>query len=217
MLDAVQLPGRHQVRMDRSRDALLTDFGRATLSRPLPDAGRGLPGPVRPRRVALRRQRRPCAAAVRLHQKLWFMPSTPMLSNGGTQRGLPISCFLNEADGQPGRHRRAVERERLAGIQGRRHRLLLGQSPLDRRAGRRGGQDLRRDPLHPGDGQPDAGDLAGLAAARIGRGVPADVAPRGRGIRGNPPPHRRRSEPQGAEPASRHPDARRLHARGGGG
>jgi len=28
--------------------------------------------------------------------KLWFMPSTPILSNGGTSRGLPISCFLNE-------------------------------------------------------------------------------------------------------------------------
>ena len=29
--------------------------------------------------------------------KHWFMPSTPILSNGGTNRGLPISCFLNEA------------------------------------------------------------------------------------------------------------------------
>ena len=27
--------------------------------------------------------------------KLWFMPSTPVLSNGGTGRGLPISCYLN--------------------------------------------------------------------------------------------------------------------------
>jgi ribonucleoside-diphosphate reductase alpha chain len=26
---------------------------------------------------------------------LWFMPATPILSNGGTERGLPISCFLN--------------------------------------------------------------------------------------------------------------------------
>ena len=26
---------------------------------------------------------------------LWFMPATPILSNGGTNRGLPISCFLN--------------------------------------------------------------------------------------------------------------------------
>ena len=30
--------------------------------------------------------------------KLWFMPATPVLSNGGTDRGLPISCFLNEAN-----------------------------------------------------------------------------------------------------------------------
>ena len=30
--------------------------------------------------------------------QLWFMPATPVLSNGGTKRGLPISCFLNEAD-----------------------------------------------------------------------------------------------------------------------
>lgn len=29
---------------------------------------------------------------------LWFMPSTPILSNGGTDRGLPISCFLNEVE-----------------------------------------------------------------------------------------------------------------------
>lgn len=29
--------------------------------------------------------------------KLWFMPSTPILSNGGANRGLPISCFLNES------------------------------------------------------------------------------------------------------------------------
>jgi ribonucleoside-diphosphate reductase alpha chain len=30
--------------------------------------------------------------------KLWFMPATPILSNGGTDRGLPISCFLNEVN-----------------------------------------------------------------------------------------------------------------------
>lgn len=28
--------------------------------------------------------------------KLWFIPATPVLSNGGTNRGLPISCFLSE-------------------------------------------------------------------------------------------------------------------------
>jgi ribonucleoside-diphosphate reductase alpha chain len=30
--------------------------------------------------------------------KMWFMPATPILSNGGTTRGMPISCFLNECD-----------------------------------------------------------------------------------------------------------------------
>ena len=30
--------------------------------------------------------------------KLWFMFSTPVLSNGGTSRGMPISCFLNYVD-----------------------------------------------------------------------------------------------------------------------
>jgi ribonucleotide reductase alpha subunit len=30
--------------------------------------------------------------------KLWFMFATPLLSNGGTERGLPISCFLNSVD-----------------------------------------------------------------------------------------------------------------------
>ncbi len=29
--NAIQMPGRHQVHIDKSRDALLTDFGRATL------------------------------------------------------------------------------------------------------------------------------------------------------------------------------------------
>lgn len=27
--------------------------------------------------------------------QLWFMPATPVLTNSGTSRGLPISCFLN--------------------------------------------------------------------------------------------------------------------------
>ncbi len=30
--------------------------------------------------------------------KLWFIPSTPILSNAGTEAGLPISCFLGDVD-----------------------------------------------------------------------------------------------------------------------
>jgi ribonucleoside-diphosphate reductase alpha chain len=97
MLDAVQLPGRYLVYVDRSRDSLLTDFGRATL-----DDRYLLPGESYQdlfARVASYYGDN-AGHAQRLYDyisKLWFMPATPVLSNGGTTRGLPISCFLNEA------------------------------------------------------------------------------------------------------------------------
>ncbi len=97
MLDAVQLQGRHQVRIDRGRDGLLTDFGRATL-----DDRYLLPGESYQdlfARVASY-YGDDTAHAQRIYDyisRMWFMPATPVLSNGGTQRGLPISCFLNEA------------------------------------------------------------------------------------------------------------------------
>jgi len=93
----VQMRGHHQVRVDRSRDALLTDFGRATL-----DDRYLMPGESYQdlfARVASR-YGDDAAHAQRLYDyisRLWLMPATPVLSNGGTERGLPISCFLNEA------------------------------------------------------------------------------------------------------------------------
>jgi len=85
------------VRMDRTRDGLLTAFGKATLNdRYL------LPGESYQdlfARVAAHFAD-DTAHAQRLYDaisRLWFMPATPVLSNGGTNRGLPISCFLNEA------------------------------------------------------------------------------------------------------------------------
>ncbi len=95
--DAVQLQGRHQVRVDRSRDALLTDFGRATLDDRYLLPGEGYQDLFA--RVASY-YGDDQAHAQRLYDymsRLWFMPATPVLSNGGTKRGLPISCFLNEA------------------------------------------------------------------------------------------------------------------------
>jgi ribonucleoside-diphosphate reductase alpha chain len=95
--DAVQLQGRHQVRVDRSRDALLTDFGRATLDDRYLLPGEGYQDLFA--RVASYYGDNQ-AHAQRIYDymsRLWFMPATPVLSNGGTQRGLPISCFLNEA------------------------------------------------------------------------------------------------------------------------
>ncbi len=85
------------IKIDRSRDKNLTDFGRATLS----DRYLGQNESYQDlfARVAS------TYADNNLHAQrlynyisnLWFMPATPVLSNGGTERGLPISCFLNEA------------------------------------------------------------------------------------------------------------------------
>jgi len=84
-----------EVTTDESRDALLTEFGKETLKdRYL------LPGETNQdlfARVAAA-YADDAAHAQRIYDyisKLWFMPATPVLSNGGTGRGLPISCYLN--------------------------------------------------------------------------------------------------------------------------
>ncbi len=98
MFDVVQLENGTRLQTDPSRDDLLTEFGKGTLAdRYL------LPGETIQdlfARVAVHYSD-DSAHAQRLYDyisKLWFMPATPVLSNGGTNRGLPISCFLNEAD-----------------------------------------------------------------------------------------------------------------------
>jgi ribonucleoside-diphosphate reductase alpha chain len=83
---------------DPSRDALLTPFGQTTLQDRylLPDEG---PQDMFARVATAYAD--DDAHAARLYDyisRLWFMPATPVLSNGGTDRGLPISCFLNECD-----------------------------------------------------------------------------------------------------------------------
>ncbi|HEX5644098.1 MAG TPA: ribonucleotide reductase N-terminal alpha domain-containing protein, partial [Erythrobacter sp.] len=86
---------RFNIVTDASRDALLTDFGKETL-----DDRYLLPGETYQDLFA-----RVADAyaddqdhAQRLYDyisNLWFMPATPVLSNAGTNRGLPISCYLN--------------------------------------------------------------------------------------------------------------------------
>jgi ribonucleoside-diphosphate reductase alpha chain len=86
---------RFAVEVDHARDALLTAFGKDTL-----DDRYLLPGEKYQDLFA-----RVADAyaddqghAQRLYDyisRLWFMPATPVLSNGGTGRGLPISCYLN--------------------------------------------------------------------------------------------------------------------------
>ncbi len=85
------------IKINRARDSNLTEFGKATLS----DRYLGVNESYQDlfARVAsyyadnnLHAQR-----IYNYISNLWFMPATPVLSNGGTKRGLPISCFLNEA------------------------------------------------------------------------------------------------------------------------
>ena len=97
LMDVVQMENRHPVRVERSRDSLLTDFGKATLDNRYLLPGEGYQDLFA--RVASY-YGDDAAHAQRIYDYIsrhWFMPATPVLSNGGTARGLPISCFLNEA------------------------------------------------------------------------------------------------------------------------
>ena len=86
------------IKIDRSKDVNLTDFGKATLTDRYLGQNESFQDLFA--RVAS------VYADDNLHAQriynyisnLWFMPATPVLSNGGTERGLPISCFLNEAN-----------------------------------------------------------------------------------------------------------------------
>lgn len=96
--DTVQVGSHPRVVVDPSRDALLTDFGKATLADRYVMPGETYQDMFA--RVASY-YADDTAHAQRLYDymsKMWFMPATPVLSNGGTHRGLPISCFLNEAN-----------------------------------------------------------------------------------------------------------------------
>ena len=96
MYDVAHIERGNRVKIDRERDANLTKFGVSTLY------DRYLLPEEHPQDLFARVSMYygdDSAHSQRLYDymsKLWFMPSTPILSNGGTSRGLPISCFLNE-------------------------------------------------------------------------------------------------------------------------
>jgi len=83
------------IRTDASRDANLTEFGKKTLEDRYLLTGETFQDMFA--RVS-RAYADDLEHAQRLYDymsNLWFMPATPVLSNGGASRGLPISCFLN--------------------------------------------------------------------------------------------------------------------------
>lgn len=89
---------KYKIKIDQARDSNITDFGKALL---------------KDRYLIENESYQDLFARVASHyadnkehanrlydymSKLWFMPATPILSNGGTKRGLPISCYVNETE-----------------------------------------------------------------------------------------------------------------------
>ncbi len=84
------------VETDPARDANLTEFGKVTLRDRYLLPGENYQDMFARVASAYADDQ---AHAQRLYDymsNLWFMPATPVLSNGGADRGLPISCFLNQ-------------------------------------------------------------------------------------------------------------------------
>src|SRR3954470_1710638 len=87
-----------KVEVDRSRDALLTDFGKTTLEDRYLLPGESYQDMFARVSTAFADDADHAQRVYDYMSQLWFMPSTPVLSNGGAERGLPISCFLNAVD-----------------------------------------------------------------------------------------------------------------------
>ena len=80
---------------DPSRDALLTEFGKTTLTDRYLLPGESYQDMFARVATAFADDIDHAQRIYDYISKLWFMPATPVLSNGGAERGLPISCFLN--------------------------------------------------------------------------------------------------------------------------
>ncbi len=84
-----------KVTIDRTRDTLLTDFGKTTLEDRYLLPGESYQDMFARVATAFADDSDHAQRIYDYISQLWFMPSTPVLSNGGASRGLPISCFLN--------------------------------------------------------------------------------------------------------------------------
>ena len=94
----IQMVESRKVRQDKSRDALLTDFGKKTLVDRYLLPGESYQDMFARVAEAYGDNQEHAQRIYDYMSQLWFMPATPVLSNGGAARGLPISCFLNSVD-----------------------------------------------------------------------------------------------------------------------
>jgi len=86
---------RFDVKTDAARDELLTEFGKETLRDRYLLPGEGNQDLFARVAAAYADDEAHAQRVYDYISRLWFMPATPVLSNGGTGRGLPISCYLN--------------------------------------------------------------------------------------------------------------------------
>ncbi len=89
---------KFDVKTDAKRDELLTEFGKETLRDRYLLPGEGYQDLFARVAAAYADDEEHAQRVYDYISKLWFMPATPVLSNGGTGRGLPISCYLNSVD-----------------------------------------------------------------------------------------------------------------------
>ena len=180
----------------------------------LPAAGRDHAGPVRARGARLRRRRRRmrsgCTTTCR---GCGSCRPRPILSNGGTERGLPISCFLNSVednlDGIVGTWTENVWLASNGGGIGTYWGGVRSIGETVKGCGQTSG-------IIPFVRVMDSLTLAispGLAAPRLGGRLSRRAPPGDRGVHRDPQTLGR-LQPQEPEPAPRHLHHRRVHARG---
>lgn len=91
-------PEKYDIETNKEADAMLTDFGKAVLKDRYLLEGETFQDLFARIAIYYGDDRAHSQRIYDYISKCWFMPATPVLSNGGTDRGLPISCYLNEIE-----------------------------------------------------------------------------------------------------------------------
>ena len=100
---------KHNIQIDNTRNNLITEFSNATTEDRyrLTNTIQNEDGTITEVKETQQELYARCSSAYadseahaqRIYDyisKMWFMPATPILANGGTNSGMPISCFVNE-------------------------------------------------------------------------------------------------------------------------
>lgn len=90
------------VKTDPSYDSNLTDSGKKSLTDRYLQPGENFQDAFARVATAFSDDEDHAQRLYEYMAKTWFMPATPVLANGGTDQGLPISCYLNNVQDEMG-------------------------------------------------------------------------------------------------------------------